>query len=219
MAYNLKREGSTFVVSDTETLIEAIRKKRVDMSFIFKQADVVTFTYLDKEELPSYRFSDLIDDSTGSAFNSVSELKTFLSTVLGTNDEVTESKTTYSLSRVEQIDNSSANSLEYFTFSQGGTEISNSINIDQGSYTLSLYILAQGTSTNGRVEIGVQVGGVDLFSSDFIFEPKDTRSVIPLSASRLIAFNGGVETFTIDFSISGSGSARIYEAHLILRKS
>ena len=87
MAYNLKREGSTFVVSDTETLIKLIRKKLLDMSFIFRQTNAVTFTYNDIDLTPSYLFSDLIDDRTGSAFTSITELKTFLSTVLGTDSE------------------------------------------------------------------------------------------------------------------------------------
>jgi hypothetical protein len=82
MAFNLKIEANFLSITDISTGGEIFRASLKHSTFIVDENNVFTFerNFANSEGV---KFEDLIDDSTGLAFTSVANLKTFLSTNLG----------------------------------------------------------------------------------------------------------------------------------------
>lgn len=122
------------------------------------------------------------------------------------------------LKRVETIDNATATPIEYFTEVQGGTEISNVINVTGGTYWFEWSFICLNTSKSGRVVVDLQVNTVDVFSQSFRREPKDNDEIFYISISKQIALSSGNNTIQIQLSNDGSGTGRIFEANAQITK-
>lgn len=122
------------------------------------------------------------------------------------------------LDRVETIDNATATSIEYFTEVQGGTEISNVINVTGGTYWSEWSFICLNTSKSGRVVVDLQVNSVDVFSQSFRREPKDNDEIFYISISKQITLSSGNNTIQIQLSNDGSGTGRIFEANAQITK-
>lgn len=122
------------------------------------------------------------------------------------------------LDRVETIDNATATSIEYFTEVQGGTEISNVINVTGGTYWSEWSLICLNTSKSGRVVVDLQVNSVDVFSQSFRREPKDNDEIFYISISKQITLSSGNNTIQIQLSNDGSGTGRIFEANAQITK-
>ncbi len=122
------------------------------------------------------------------------------------------------LERVETIDNATATPIEYFTEVQGGTEISNVINVTGGTYWSEWSFICLNTSKSGRVVVDLQVNSVDVFSQSFRREPKDNDEIFYISISKQIALSSGNNTIQIQLTNDGSGTGRIFEANAQITK-
>jgi len=122
------------------------------------------------------------------------------------------------LERVETIDNTTATPIEYFTEVQGGTEISNIINVTGGTYWSEWSFICLNTSKSGRVVVDLQVNSVDVFSQSFRREPKDNDEIFYISISKQISLSSGNNTIQIQLSNDGSGTGRIFEANAQITK-
>ncbi len=122
------------------------------------------------------------------------------------------------LSRTETIDNATAVDIEYFTFVQGGTEISNVINVTGGDYWLEFSFICFNTSKSGRVIVNPQVNSIDVFSQTYKREPKDTNETFYESISKRVTLSAGANTIQLQLSNDGGGTARIYEANIQITK-
>jgi hypothetical protein len=122
------------------------------------------------------------------------------------------------LKRVETIDNATATPIEYFTEVQGGTEISNVINVTGGTYWFEWSFICLNTSKSGRVVVDLQVNSVDVFSQSFRREPKDNDEIFYISISKQITLSSGNNTIQIQLSNDGSGTGRIFEANAQITK-
>jgi hypothetical protein len=122
------------------------------------------------------------------------------------------------LERVETIDNATATPIEYFTEVQGGTEISNIINVTGGTYWSEWSFICLNTSKSGRVVVDLQVNSVDVFSQSFRREPKDNDEIFYISISKQISLSSGNNTIQIQLSNDGSGTGRIFEANAQITK-
>ena len=122
------------------------------------------------------------------------------------------------LERVETIDNATATPIEYFTEVQGGTEISNVINVTGGTYWFEWSFICLNTSKSGRVVVDLQVNTVDVFSQSFRREPKDNDEIFYISISKQITLSSGNNTIQIQLSNDGSGTGRIFEANAQITK-
>ena len=124
----------------------------------------------------------------------------------------------FNLSRVETIDENSATPKEYFTFVQGGTEISNVVSATGGDYEMVISIVCTNTSTGGSIIVDPDIGGVSVFSQPFTREPKDTTDVFYVSISKDVTLAAGNNTINLQLSNSGGGIGRIFEANITLTK-
>jgi len=122
------------------------------------------------------------------------------------------------LERVETIDNATATPIEYFTEVQGGTEISNIINVTGGTYWSEWSFICLNTSQSGRVVVDLQVNSIDVFSQSFRREPKDNDEIFYISISKQIALSSGNNTIQIQLTNDGSGTGRIFEANAQITK-
>ena len=122
------------------------------------------------------------------------------------------------LERVETIDNATATPIEYFTEVQGGTEISNVINVTGGTYWFEWSFICLNTSKSGRVVVDLQVNTVDVFSQSFRREPKDNDEIFYISISKQITLSSGNNTIQIQLSNDGNGTGRIFEANAQITK-
>ena len=146
-------------------------------------------------------------------------------TITSTADEITFDASggatveQFYLERTETIDNATAIDIEYFTFVQGGTEISNTINVTGGNYYFEISFLAFCTSNSGRVVVNPQVNSIDIFSNPYKRERKDIDEIFYESISKRVALSAGVNVIQLQLSNSGSGSARIFEANIQITKA
>jgi hypothetical protein len=122
------------------------------------------------------------------------------------------------LERTETINNTTAVDIEYFTFVQGGTEITNTITVSGGTYYFEISFLAFCTSNNGRIVVNPQVNSTDIFSQPYKRERKDNDEIFYESISKRVALSAGVNTIQLQLSNNGSGSARIFEANVQITK-
>ena len=122
------------------------------------------------------------------------------------------------LQRVETINNATTTDVEYFTTVQGGTEISNVINVTGGTYFFEWSFLCFNTSKSGRIVTNLQVNSTDIFSQPFKREPKDTSEVFYISISKRVNLSAGNNTIQLNFKNENSGTARIYEANVQITK-
>ena len=122
------------------------------------------------------------------------------------------------LQRVETINNATTTDIEYFTTVQGGTEISNVINVTGGTYFFEWSFLCFNTSKSGRIVANLQVNSTDIFSQPFKREPKDTSEVFYISISKRVNLSAGNNTIQLNFKNENSGTARIYEANVQITK-
>lgn len=94
MAYNLKIQGYYFVITDTVSNLECIRRKAKSITFEVEGNTYKFFqdennavgsanTYQLGKDVTGFNFTDIIDNRTGLAFPSNSDLTDFLSDVLG----------------------------------------------------------------------------------------------------------------------------------------
>jgi hypothetical protein len=145
-------------------------------------------------------------------------------TLTGTADEITIDATggatteQFYLERTETIDNTTAVDVEYFTFVQGGTEISNVINVTGGDYWFEFSFICFNTSKSGRVIVNPQVNSIDVFSQTYKREPKDVNETFYESISKRVSLSAGANTVQLQLSNDGSGTARIYEANVQITK-
>jgi len=124
----------------------------------------------------------------------------------------------FNLSRVETIDENSATPIEYFTFVQGGTEISNVISATGGDYEMVVSMVCTNTSTGGRIIVDPDIGGTSVFSQPFTREPKDSTDIFYVSISKDVTLAAGNNTINLQLSNSGGGDGRIFEANITLTK-
>ena len=122
------------------------------------------------------------------------------------------------LERVETIDNNSGTAIEYFTEVQGGTEITNTVTAVGGTYNFELSFVCRNTSNNGSCEVNPQLNTSDIFAVDYTVEPDDGNNIYYVNISKRITLSAGVNTIDINLSNAGSGTARIYEANVIISK-
>jgi hypothetical protein len=145
-------------------------------------------------------------------------------TLTGSADEITidasggATAEQFYLDRTETIDNTTAVDIEYFTFVQGGTEISNVINVTGGDYYFEISFLAFCTSAAGRVVVNPQVNSIDIFSNPYKRERKDIDEIFYESIGKRVSLSAGVNTIQLQLSNNGSGSARIFEANIQITK-
>lgn len=150
MATNLKIDGNFFVLSDTDTTADIFRKPRNLTTFDYKIVggnDIFTFESLNSQvrDLVEVDFTDIIDNRTGSAFASVSELKEFISINIGGNN-VTGSTPPVDSVNIEEIANIAA-----------GTTLGLEQRLLSNSGQIGLNILAVGFTNTGKVQ-GVSLG-------------------------------------------------------------
>jgi hypothetical protein len=124
----------------------------------------------------------------------------------------------YYLERVETIDENSTTPKEYFTFVQGGTEISNVVSVGGGDYELIASIVCTNTSTGGSIIVDLEIGGVSVFSQPFTREPKDSTDIFYVSISKRVTLANGNNTINLQLSNNGGGDGRIFEANITLTK-
>ena len=138
----------------------------------------------------------------------------------GTANDITINSTAeqFYLERTETIDNATAVDVEYFTLVQGGTEISNVINVTGGDYWFEFSFVCFNTSRNGRVIVNPQVNSIDVFSQTYKREPKDINETFYESISKRVTLSAGANTIQLQLSNDGSGTARIYEANVQITK-
>ena len=122
------------------------------------------------------------------------------------------------LERTETINNATAIDVEYFTFVQGGTEITNTITATGGTYFFEFSFLCFNTSKSGRVVINPQVNSIDIFSQPYKREPKDSSEIYYCSISKRVALSAGVNTIQLQLQNEGNGTARIFEANVQITK-
>ena len=122
------------------------------------------------------------------------------------------------LERVETIDNASGTPVEYFTEVQGGTEISNIINVTGGTYWFEWSFICANTSQSGSVVVNPQVNSSDVFAQPSEHEPKDSDNRLYIHISKRIVLSSGNNTIQLQQSNSGSGTGRIYEANVQITK-
>jgi hypothetical protein len=145
-------------------------------------------------------------------------------TLTGSADEITidasggATAEQFYLERTETIDNTTAVDIEYFTFVQGGTEISNVINVTGGDYYFEISFLAFCTSNAGRVVVNPQVNSIDIFSNPYKRERKDIDEIFYESIGKRVALSAGANTIQLQLSNNGSGTARIFEANVQITK-
>ena len=122
------------------------------------------------------------------------------------------------LQRVETINNATATDVEFFTYVQGGTEITNTITATGGNYFFEYSFLCFNTSKSGRVVINPQVNSTDIFSNPLKREPKDSSEVFYICISKQIALSAGTNTIQLQLQNEGNGTARIFEANVKITK-
>lgn len=122
------------------------------------------------------------------------------------------------LERVETIDNATATDVEYFTFVQGGTEISNIVSATGGDYWFELSYICFNTSTSGRVVVNPQINSTNVFSQEFKKQPISSSEIFYGHISKQVTLSAGNNTIEIQLSNDGSGTARIFEANVQITK-
>lgn len=122
------------------------------------------------------------------------------------------------LERVETIDNATAIDVEYFTFVQGGTEISNIVTATGGDYWFELSYICFNTSTSGRVVVNPQINSTNVFSQEFKNQPISSSEIFYGHISKQVTLSAGNNTIEIQLSNDGSGTARIFEANVQITK-
>jgi len=127
-------------------------------------------------------------------------------------------KESFSLQRTETIDNSSGTGQEYFTFVQGGTEISNSIIAIGGEYDISINFLCLNTSTSGSVVMEPILNGTPIFAQPYEVEPKDNDNVYYVGIKKRITLLAGANIIELEQSNVGAGTGRIFEANVIIKQ-
>ena len=157
-----------------------------------------------------FEFKTLIGGTNVTITNNANDL-----TIDATGGASTEQ---FYLERVETIDNGTAVPIEYFTEVQGGTEISNVINVTGGTYWFEWSFICFNTSKSGRVVVDLQVNSVNVFSQSFRREPKDTDEFFYQSISKRVDLSSGNNTIQIQLSNDTSGTGRIYEANVQITK-
>ncbi len=125
---------------------------------------------------------------------------------------------TFYLQRVEQIDEGTTTAKEYFTFVQGGTEISNVVNAIGGTYSMDISVVCTNTSTGGRVIVEPKIGATPVFVQPYTKEPKDTNDIFYVNISKRVTLAAGNNTINLELSNDGGGDGRIYEANITLKK-
>lgn len=146
-------------------------------------------------------------------------------TITSTADEITfgasgggAAAERFYLERTETINNATATDVEYFTFVQGGTEITNTITATGGNYFFEYSFLCFNTSKSGRVVINPQVNSTDIFSNPLKREPKDSSEVFYICISKQVALSAGTNTIQLQLQNEGNGAARIFEANVQITK-
>ena len=122
------------------------------------------------------------------------------------------------LQRVETINNATATDVEFFTYVQGGTEITNTITATGGNYFFEYSFLCFNTSKSGRVVINPQVNSTDIFSQPYKRESKNSSEVYYCSISKRVALSAGTNTIQLQLQNEGNGTARIFEANVQITK-
>ncbi len=122
------------------------------------------------------------------------------------------------LTRTETIDNNTGTAIEYFTEPQNGTEITNTVTAEGGTYNFSFSVLCANTSTGGSVVINPEIGGVAVFAQPYSHEPKDTANVFYINIQKRVILAAGVNTIQVQLYNNGGGTARIFEASVTLTK-
>jgi len=146
-------------------------------------------------------------------------------TITSTADEITfgasgggAAAERFYLERTETINNATATDVEYFTFVQGGTQITNTISVTGGAYFFEFSFLCYNTSRSGRVVINPQVNSTDIFSQPYKREPKDSSEVFYCSISKKVSLSAGTNTIQLQLQNEGNGTARIFEANVQITK-
>jgi len=146
-------------------------------------------------------------------------------TITSTADEITfgasgggAAAERFYLERTETINNATATDVEYFTFVQGGTQITNTISVTGGAYFFEFSFLCYNTSRSGRVVINPQVNSTDIFSQPYKREPKDSSEVFYRSISKKVSLSAGTNTIQLQLQNEGNGTARIFEANVQITK-
>lgn len=127
-------------------------------------------------------------------------------------------KETFYLERIETIDESSTTPKEYFTFVQGGTEISNLVNAIGGTYNMEISLLAANTSAGGSVVINPQIGATNVFSQPYTKQPNVTQDIFYININKRVTLAAGVNAINLQLSNIGGGNGRIFEANITLTK-
>jgi len=120
------------------------------------------------------------------------------------------------LSRTEAIDESTTTTKEYFTFVQNGTEISNIVTVLGGNYEMEIFFICRNTSNNGSIVVTPNIGGVNVFSESYRWEPKDGENINYVTIKKDVALLSGNNTINLNFSNINNGISRIYEANITL---
>lgn len=145
-------------------------------------------------------------------------------TLTGSADEITIDASggatveQFYLERTETIDNATAVDIEYFTFVQGGTEISNIVSATGGDYWFELSYICFNTSTSGRVVVNPQINSTNVFSQEFKKQPISSSEIFYGHISKQVTLSAGNNTIEIQLSNDGSGTARIFEANVQITK-
>jgi hypothetical protein len=228
MALELKISYNFLVITDTVSGNVIIREPREDIKYFRNSSDNYSFIYrfpkrsgADIEYVVnsnSYAFTDIIDERTGLSFTNVSELDSYLDEKLATDFSSGSATEMFYFTRTETIDNSTATDVNYFTLAQNSTEINPIANISSGDYHVHWFVLCTSTSVTGRVSVTFEINGVPYFVESFQKEPKDTNDRFYVTSSKIISLPAGNSSFNVLFKSNGSGSARVYEANVLIEK-
>ena len=146
-------------------------------------------------------------------------------TITSTADEITfgasgggAAAERFYLERTETINNATATDVEYFTFVQGGTEISNAVSATGGDYWFELSFICFNTSTSGRVVVNPQINSTNIFSQEYSRQMVNSNEHFYGCISKKVTLSAGSNTIQLQLSNEGSGTARIYEANVQITK-
>ena len=106
---------------------------------------------------------------------------------------------TFTLQRIETINNATATDLEYFTFAQNGTQISNSITVTGGDYLYEINFICLNTSSSGRVVVSTDIDGSAVFSQSYKKQPNHSSERFYVSLRKKITLAAGSRVIKIKF--------------------